>query len=102
SHPARGGGRLDLEQQPRLADPSLRHRGSDLPTPSLGLLGGILERLHLALPPDAPCEPVARRALQPGAQRSEAGDLVNVDRLAHAFDFGRTKTVEKEVAHRAS
>src|ERR1700692_775940 len=58
----------------------------------------MFERLHLALPPDESSEPAARRALQPGAQRSEAGDLVYVDRVAHAFDFGRTQTVEKEVA----
>src|SRR6266851_3619102 len=57
----------------------------------------MLHRLHLALPPDE-LGPAADRALQPRAQGSQAGDFVNVDRLADAFDFGWTKTVEDEVA----
>ncbi len=38
-HPARLRGRLELEEQPRLADSRLGHRGDDLPAPRLGLLG---------------------------------------------------------------
>ena len=97
-HPAGLRRRFELEEQSRLADARLRHRGNDLPVPRLGLIGGMLERLHLALAPDELGQPAAGRTLQPRAQRSEPGHLINVDRLADAFDSGRTQRFELEVA----
>ena len=37
------------------------------------------------------------KALQAGAQRTEAGNFINVDRLAYAFDLGRTECGKREV-----
>ena len=75
-HPSRLRSRLELEEQPRLADARLSHRGRDLPVSRPGLLGGVLERLHLALAPDELGQPAPGRTLQPRAQRPEAGHLV--------------------------
>ena len=58
----------------------------------------MLERLHLALAPDELRQPAPRRALQPRAQRPEPGHLVNIDRLADAFDLGRPQRLEREIA----
>src|SRR5216684_5663263 len=97
-HPARLRDGLELEQQARFADPGLRHRRHDLSVPSFGVLRRMLHRLHLALPPDELRQATARRTLQAGAQRPQPGYLVNLDRLADAFDFGWTQTVEEKVA----
>src|SRR5713226_7032401 len=64
---------------------------------SLGLLGGVLERLHLTLAPDE-LRPAPNRALQPRSQRPQARHFVHVDRLADAFDPAGAERLELEVA----
>jgi len=92
------GDHLELEQQARLADPRLRHRGDDLAMTGLGLLGRRLHRLHLAAAPHEFREPPPRRALKPGAQGSETCHFMNIHRLADAFDLGCAQRLEDEVA----
>ena len=98
-HPARLRRRLELEEQPRLADarppPSPRRSARARLAPARR---ACLHRLHLALAPDELRQPAPGRALQPRAQRPEPGHLVNVDRLADAFDPGRAERLEREVA----
>ena len=65
---------------------------------SLGLLGGMLERLHLAFAPDELRQTAAQRALQPRAQRSEPGHLVYVDWLADTFDPRRPERLQREIS----
>jgi hypothetical protein len=90
--------RLELEVQPRLADPRLRHRRDDLPAPRLCLIGGMLKRIHLALTSDELGQATPGRALQPRPQRPQPGHLVNVDLLADAFDSGGTEWLKDEIA----
>jgi hypothetical protein len=96
-HPAGLRSRLELEEQARLADPGLRHRRHDLPTPRLCLLGGMPQCFHLALASNELGQPAADRTLQLRAQRPESGHLVNVNRLADAFDPAGAERLELEV-----
>ncbi len=45
----------------------------------------VAHRLHLALASDELRRPASGRALQPRAQRAEAGHLANADRFADAL-----------------
>ena len=64
----------------------------------LRLLGGVFERLHLALAPDELGQPAPCRTLQSRPQRPEAGHLINIDRLADAFDSGWTQRLQDKIA----
>ena len=89
---------LELVEQARFAGACLRHRGDDLPAPGPRLLGRALERVHLGIPPHELRQSAAGRALQPRPQRPESCHLINADRLAQAFDPGRTQRLELEVS----
>src|SRR5260370_28724631 len=62
------------------------------------MLGRTFQRLHLGLSTHELRQPASRRALQPGSKWSEAHHLINVDRLAHAFDPGRTQRLELKIS----
>ena len=55
------------------SDPRLGHRGDDLSVSLARQFGGVLHRLHLALAADELGQPAPDSALQPRAQRPEAG-----------------------------
>src|ERR1700723_586638 len=90
--------RLELVEQPRLADPCLSHRGDYLPTAGLGRSQRILHLCEFGFAADELGESAPRRRLQTRAQRAEARDLVDVYRLAHALDPRRSEGAKREVA----
>src|SRR5262245_46415947 len=96
--PAQLGNRLELEEQPRLSDSSLGYCGDNLSATSLGLLGGVLHRVDLSLAPDELGQTAPNRPLQSRAQRTQAGNFINVDRLADAFNARRPHRLQCEVA----
>src|SRR5262249_39198190 len=97
-HPARIRRCLELIKQARLANPGLGHDRDDLPVPRLGLLGGIFERLNLALAPNELAQPAPRGDLEVRAQRTEASDLEQLYGLADPLDPARAEGLELEVA----
>ena len=97
-HPARLILDLELEEQARLAGARLCHRGDDLAVTGLGLVGGGLHRIHLALAADELRKPTPGRSLQSGSQRSQPGHLIDVDRLADALDLGRSERLQREIS----
>src|SRR5215470_13731679 len=58
------------------------HDGDDLPVSRAGPLEGSAEHLDLGVPADEPREPPPRGGLQSRARRADAGDLVDLDRVA--------------------
>jgi hypothetical protein len=97
-HPSRLEDRLELEKQPRLAHPRVRHSSDDLPVPRSGQSSGVPERVHLARASDEFGQPAPCRTLQPRPQRAEASDFVNVDWVADALDPAGAEWLELEVA----
>jgi hypothetical protein len=64
----------------------------------LRALGRGLHRLHLALAANELGESAPSRSLQSRPQRPEARHLINVDRLAYAFDLGRAHRLQLKIS----
>ena len=61
------------------------------PRPALRLLGRALERVHLALAAPRTSTSRAPPLVEAECVTGQAGDFINIDRLADAFDLGRTQ-----------
>src|SRR5215469_15127937 len=88
--------RLELIEQPRLAEPRLRHHRDHLSPSGFGGGQRALHLIQLRAAPDESRKSAAGRGLQPRAQRSQARRLENVDRFADALYLRRTERLEGE------
>ena len=87
-----------LETQAALAGTRRGDDADDLAVTGARLLQCGVEGLHVGVAADEARESARARDLEPRAQRAQSRHLVNVDRLADAFDPGRAERLEREIA----
>src|SRR5262249_708367 len=89
---------MELVDNARLTNTSFTCNQDHLTLTLACHLPAVPQRPHLIVTPDKPCQPTRRRALEPGAQRSQANNLVKLYCLAYALDLGWTQRPEVEIA----